>query len=189
MCEPLSTGDGYRFMREDGQAAGRGEERHKTRPRRQFQLSDVRYANRAATTSRQKEEPVGWAQRLMAIVAEGQRGRVYLSPTVEMEEYREKTQNPRGSQNSELRHDPTHSGRVLIMGLTTVSSDLFTRRQLVALTTFSDLVTEAREKIRRDALAAGWPTMTKVLTRWNRSHSLCGGHSCVSWLFACREVC
>ena len=30
--------------------------------------------------------------------------------------------------------------------------DLFTPRQLVALTTFSDLVTEAREKIRQDAL-------------------------------------
>jgi putative DNA methylase len=34
-------------------------------------------------------------------------------------------------------------------------SDLFTDRQLVALTTFSDLVGEARERIRRDALATG----------------------------------
>lgn len=34
--------------------------------------------------------------------------------------------------------------------------DLFTPRQLVALTTFSDLVTEAREKVLADALAAGW---------------------------------
>ena len=33
--------------------------------------------------------------------------------------------------------------------------DLFTPRQLVALTTFSDLVQEAREQVRRDALAAG----------------------------------
>ena len=33
--------------------------------------------------------------------------------------------------------------------------DLFTERQLVALTTFSDLVAEAREKILQDALAAG----------------------------------
>ncbi|MFO0888326.1 MAG: hypothetical protein U0790_04165 [Isosphaeraceae bacterium] len=36
-------------------------------------------------------------------------------------------------------------------------SDLFTPRQLVALTTFSDLVGEARDRIRRDALAAGLP--------------------------------
>ena len=33
--------------------------------------------------------------------------------------------------------------------------DLFTPRQLVALTTFSDLVQEARERVKRDALAAG----------------------------------
>src|SRR5690606_32357647 len=35
--------------------------------------------------------------------------------------------------------------------------DLFTPRQLVALTTFSDLVGEAIEKCRQDALAAGLP--------------------------------
>ena len=35
--------------------------------------------------------------------------------------------------------------------------DLFTDRQLVALTTFSDLVGEARERIRLDAVAAGLP--------------------------------
>ena len=36
-------------------------------------------------------------------------------------------------------------------------ADLFTDRQLVALITFSDLVGEARERIRLDALAAGLP--------------------------------
>ena len=36
-------------------------------------------------------------------------------------------------------------------------ADLFTPRQLVALTTFSDLVTEAQARIRRDAIAAGVP--------------------------------
>jgi putative DNA methylase len=35
--------------------------------------------------------------------------------------------------------------------------DLFTPRQLVALTTFSDLVPEAIARIRADALAAGMP--------------------------------
>src|SRR5690606_25448319 len=35
--------------------------------------------------------------------------------------------------------------------------DLFTPRQLVALTTFSDLVGEAMAQVRRDALAAGLP--------------------------------
>ena len=36
-------------------------------------------------------------------------------------------------------------------------ADLFTDRQLAALTTFSDLVGEARERIRLDAVAAGLP--------------------------------
>ena len=35
--------------------------------------------------------------------------------------------------------------------------DLFTDRQLVALTTFSDLVGEARERVRQDAVAASMP--------------------------------
>ena len=34
-------------------------------------------------------------------------------------------------------------------------ADLFTPRQLVALTTFSDLIQEARERVQRDALDAG----------------------------------
>ena len=41
--------------------------------------------------------------------------------------------------------------------------DLFTPRQLVALTTFSDLVQEARERVKRDALAAGLPDDGKPL--------------------------
>ena len=41
-----------------------------------------------------------------------------------------------------------------LYGLNT-PADLFTPRQLVALTTFSDLVQEARERVKQDALAAG----------------------------------
>jgi putative DNA methylase len=36
-------------------------------------------------------------------------------------------------------------------------SDLFTPRQLVVLTKFSDLIQEARERVKRDALLAGLP--------------------------------
>ena len=41
--------------------------------------------------------------------------------------------------------------------------DLFTPRQLVALTTFSDLVGEAMARVKRDALAAGLPDDNKPL--------------------------
>ena len=43
---------------------------------------------------------------------------------------------------------------VAVYGMSDFWSDLFTPRQLTALTTFSDLVHEARELATRDALAA-----------------------------------
>ncbi len=46
--------------------------------------------------------------------------------------------------------------RIRNYGMTTCG-DLFTPRQLVALTTFSDLVQEARAQAQQDALAAGLP--------------------------------
>ena len=48
-------------------------------------------------------------------------------------------------------------------GLRNNLGDLFTPRQLVALTTFSDLVQETREQVRRDALAASVPDDGKAL--------------------------
>ncbi len=93
--------------------------------------------------------------RLMAIVAEGDRGRVYLAPTPEHEAVALKAK-PSGSRRSRLPEDPRNFWTVHY-GLTTFG-DLFTPRQLVALTTFSDLVQEARERVQRDALAAGLPT-------------------------------
>ncbi|MGH9485015.1 MAG: DUF1156 domain-containing protein, partial [Terriglobales bacterium] len=92
--------------------------------------------------------------RLMAIVAEGKRGRVYLSPTEAMQAIAESAQptwRPDGDVPSRLTGGTCYS-----YGLTTWG-DLFTPRQLVALTTFSDLVSEARERIRTDALQAGMP--------------------------------
>jgi putative DNA methylase len=90
--------------------------------------------------------------RLMSIVAEGERGRVYLPPTPEHEIAAKKAQ-PEWRPETKLAPDP----RALwtpAYGLTTYG-DLFTPRQLVALTTFSDLVAVAMERIHSDALAAG----------------------------------
>ncbi|MBM3271523.1 MAG: DUF1156 domain-containing protein, partial [Candidatus Sericytochromatia bacterium] len=98
--------------------------------------------------------------RLMAIVAEGDRGRVYLAPTPEHEEAAIKarpTWRPEGDIATRMT-----GGNCTPYGLTTWG-DLFTPRQLVALTTFSDLVQEARERVQRDALAAGLPDDGKPL--------------------------
>ncbi len=92
--------------------------------------------------------------RLMAIVAEGDRGRVYLAPTPEHEAAAGQAK-PQWKPEVAMPDNPRWFSPPLY-GLATYG-DLFTPRQLVALTTFSDLVVEAMERIRRDALAAGLP--------------------------------
>jgi len=87
-------------------------------------------------------------------VAEGERGRVYLPPTPGHEAIAREAK-PTWKPETPLAPDP----RALWTppyGLTTYG-DLFTPRQLVALTTFSDLVGEAMALVRRDAIAAGLP--------------------------------
>ncbi len=92
--------------------------------------------------------------RLMAIVAEGDRGRVYLAPTPEHEAAALKAK-PEWKPEAALPVNP-RDFKTPNYGLMTFA-DLFTPRQLVALTTFSDLVGEAMQQVRRDALAAGLP--------------------------------
>lgn len=92
--------------------------------------------------------------RLMAIVAEGQRGRVYLASTSEHEAVARKAK-PDWKPDVAMPNNPRCFSPPLY-GLTTFG-DLFTPRQLVALTTFSDLVGEAMQQVRRDALKAGLP--------------------------------
>jgi len=98
--------------------------------------------------------------RLMAIVAEGERGRVYLSPTPEHEEIAHEAK-PTWKPETPLAPDP-RALWTIPYGLETFG-DLFTPRQLVALTTFSDLVGEAMERVRRDAVAAGLSNDNKPL--------------------------
>ena len=95
------------------------------------------------------------AARLMAIVAEGDRARVYLAPTP-VHEASANESKPDWKPENELIGKCRD--QLPLYGMNTFA-DLFTNRQLVALTTFSDLVTEARDRIRADAdaAAAGMP--------------------------------
>lgn len=91
-------------------------------------------------------------QRLLAIVAEGTRGRVYLSPDSAHERVA-LTNSPSWRPSQMMPGNPRWFSPPGY-GLPTYG-DLFTDRQLVALTTFSDLVAEARELVKKDALASG----------------------------------
>ena len=90
--------------------------------------------------------------RLMAIVAQGDRGRVYVAPAPEHEA-------AAATASPTWRPELTISGSTQYLGIKPYGMDrfdqLFTSRQLVALTTFSDLVQEARVRVRRDAANAG----------------------------------
>lgn len=100
--------------------------------------------------------------RLMAIVAEGDRGRVYLAPTPKMEAIA-LTAQPTWKPELSMPENPRWFSPPLY-GLKTYG-DLFTPRQLAALTTFSDLVQEARERVTHDATTAGVPDDGKTLEK------------------------
>lgn len=85
--------------------------------------------------------------RLMAIVAEGSKGRVYLSPTEKHEKTAAKAK-PSWEPDNELKGKCRD--QLPLYGMNKFS-DLFTARQLTALSTFSDLIQEAREKVLCDA--------------------------------------
>jgi putative DNA methylase len=89
-------------------------------------------------------------QRLIAMVAEGDRGRIFLAPTADMEAV---ATNLEPSWKPDVEFFQQALGfRVGNYGMTKWS-DLFTARQLVALAIFSDLVDEARERVRADTFA------------------------------------
>lgn len=91
-------------------------------------------------------------QQLMATVAEGSRTRVYLAPSPDHEAIAA-VDIPAGVPDGRLPDNP-RDFKTPNYGISTFA-DLFTPRQLTALTTFSDLVGEARELVLRDALTAG----------------------------------
>ncbi|MCF3932502.1 DUF1156 domain-containing protein [Acuticoccus sp. M5D2P5] len=89
---------------------------------------------------------------LLAIVAEGKRGRVFLAPSDEHAKIA-RSAKPSWKPETPLPGD-MRAFWTPPYGLKTFG-DLFTDRQLVALNTFSDLVHEARAQIEVDAADAG----------------------------------
>ena len=90
--------------------------------------------------------------QLAAIVAGGDRARLYL-PAADEHIDAADLSRPDGIPETELP-EKALGFRVQAYGMTR-HADLFTNRQLVALTTFSDLVGEARAHVEKDALSAG----------------------------------
>jgi putative DNA methylase len=153
--EPVIEGGGYRFTvkvgkPKDAEAAKRG-----TKLSRGANFECLMSGTPIASDHIYGEANAQrMGARLMAIVAEGERGRVYLAPTAEMESIA-LTAEPTWKPGVAMPENPRWFSPPLY-GLKTYG-DLFTSRQLVALTTFSDLVQEACERVKTDAIAAGLP--------------------------------
>ena len=151
--EPVIEGRGYRFVvkvgtPKDAEAAKAG-----TKLARGANFSCVMSGAIINDPYIKAESMAGrMGQRLMAIVAEGDRGRVYMAPMPEHEEFVSQAA-PMWKPDQPMNRDTRDlvSGRGY--GFFTWA-DLFTSRQLVALTTFSDLVKEAMEHVERDAATA-----------------------------------
>ena len=98
-----------------------------------------------------KERRIAWENADGNCKRTGTRGHVYISPDQSQSAIANSTRAddiPSGS----ISHWPGRTN-VVEYGLDTFA-DLFTDRQSVALTTFSDLVSETRERVRSQALAA-----------------------------------
>jgi putative DNA methylase len=113
----------------------------------------------------------------MAIAAEGTRQRYYLSPSDEHEKAAD-VPRPGDAPDADLP-DQALGFRVQGYGMRTWA-DLFTNRQLIALTTFSDLISECRQRIlaegtdskRADVIVTYLALAVSRLADW--SNSLCG---------------
>lgn len=95
----------------------------------------------------------GLGSQLIAIVAEGEKKRCYISPTIHQIDVVNNIEIPSNIPISYLP-EKALSFRVQQYGMRH-HSDLFTPRQLLALTTFSDLIADVIVRVRQDARAAG----------------------------------
>ena len=102
---------------------------------------------------RREAKAGGMGTRLMAIVAEGDNGRIYLSPSKEMEEIAHSA-IPSNVPDTDLPKQAL-GFRIQEYGMLKWKN-LFSQRQLVALTTLSDMIQVVREKIKMDTIASGW---------------------------------
>lgn len=147
-AEPIICGDQYHFSVKLGSTPANFSSGTSAGKRQAFRclVSDVPIAYPYI----RKEGMAGrLGQKLVAVVAEGVRGRVFLSPTQEIEnvaltakpEWKPQGEMPKKHRNFQ---PPAYGMETL--------GDIFTNRQLTALTTFCGLVSGARDQVYQDAI-------------------------------------
>lgn len=151
--QPLIDGDAYSFSVKAGCPPTSAESGTKAGGRGANFRCLVSGASVSSDYIKSEGQAARMGQRLMAIVAEGPKGRVYLPPTAEMEKIA-LSANPNSAPTGAVPERLT-GGTCVPYGLKEWG-DLFTRRQLVALNTFTALVSEAHEVVKQDAIKSGF---------------------------------
>jgi putative DNA methylase len=153
--QPVIENGGYRFTVETGEPKDADAIKRGTSAGKRAAFKCLMSGTPIPYNHIQSEGQAGrLAARLLAVVVEGKRGRIYLAPTAEMESVALEA-NPVWKPDCEMpkKH---RNFQPPAYGMNNFC-DLFTARQIVALTTFSDLVQETRERVKSDAIAAGIP--------------------------------
>ena len=147
--EPLIEGHGYRFAVKVGKPEDADAAKAGTKLSRGANFRCLMSGTAFTAGYIRSEAQAGrMGSRLMAVVAKGRRGRVYFAP-VDSHEAIPTTAEPVWKPDLKVP-TPCHDvDRLPMYGMPTWG-DAFTPRQLVALTTFSDLVAEAMERVKRD---------------------------------------
>jgi putative DNA methylase len=151
--QPLVNGDSYTFTVRIGKPTNLESSRNGTKLSRGANFKCI-LSDFPITGDYIKAE--GMAGRLgvklIGMVADGDRGRVYLDPTRQQEEIAL-------SANPDWRPEIEISGSTQYLGIKPYGmhtfDKLFTNRQLLALSSLSDLVSIARGECEKDAIAAG----------------------------------
>lgn len=150
---PVISGDSYRFEVRDGKPPKGAEYGTKAGPRGANFICLVSGSPISADYIRDEGKAGRIGAKLLAIVAEGGRRRVYLSPTDEHEQI---AKSARPEWKPDVPFFQQALGfRVGNYGISTWA-DLFTPRQTVGLATISELIREVKERVKADAIRAGW---------------------------------
>lgn len=120
-------------------------------------------------------------EQLMAVVAEGKKERIYITPSADMEALAAQAE-PQDVPNSMLP-DKALGFRIQQYGMVK-HRHLFTLRQLTALSTLSDLVQNVRDKVIEDAKHAGWVDDRKRLNEGGEGATAYGDAMSVYLAFA-----
>lgn len=148
--EPVIEGDSYRFTVKVGKPTDSEAAKNGTKLSRGANFKCLMSGTPIKGDYIKAEGVAGhMGSRMMAIVAEGEKGRFYLAPTSEHEEIVSRNK-PKWKPENELIGKCRD--QLPLYGMNTFA-EMFTDRQLIALTTLSDLVQEAHKQVEVDSIA------------------------------------